>query len=249
METMSAKNRRTIYLIKRGPKPDYHNAPFHPVVLCDLKRIAEWEAGWTGDRSWVWTHERHHESSGWLLERWEGLEIDYGHVVRGGELPDGTPMAFAHRHRDLGYEPLPDGKFRWLGHAEELQEPWTLLAGAVWWSDSRMPEWIEAAGVVYPPDHFSQQNILDNIADKGGSHVSGMGRLCPDWWPVDPEHPRPDGKASAAWDGFLGGIEARFNHVQENMVITEVGGTHFCQVLSTASPQPSSAPQTPPSQE
>lgn len=225
------KNRRTLYLIKRGPKPDYQKAPFHPVIICDLKRIAKWEAGWTGDRAWLWTHEAHHDSSGWLLERWEGLDIDYGHIVRGGDLPDGTPLAFAHRRRDLGYEHFEDGAHKWRGYSEDSQEPWTLLPGAIWWSESRMPEWIEASGVLYPPDHFSQQDILDNIADDG---IQGFGRACPEWWPIDPDHQRPDGQASAAWGGLVRQVEASFKHTQENMVVTEVAGTHYCQVLNAA---------------
>ena len=44
----------SLYLIKRGPRPEHHKAPYHPVILCDRKRIAKWEAGWTGDRAWVW---------------------------------------------------------------------------------------------------------------------------------------------------------------------------------------------------
>lgn len=133
---------RTIYLIKRGPRPEGHKPPFHPVVICATKAAAKWEAGWSGDRAWVWTREWGSAASGWLLERWEGLDIDYGHVVRGLTLPDGTEAAFAH------------GRER---------EPWTLLRGAVWWSARRMPAWLEEAGVIYPPDGFTQSRILGRL--------------------------------------------------------------------------------------
>lgn len=148
-----------IYLIQRGPRPDYHRAPYHPVIICDLKRIAEWQADWTGEGASVWKHEPSRRGGGWLLTRWRGLDIDYGHVVRGGSLFDGGRMGFAH---------------------DEDAPPWSLLNGAVWWSSKRMPDWLKARGVVYPPDEFSQQEILDREADDG---MTGFGRPCPAHWP------------------------------------------------------------------
>jgi hypothetical protein len=150
-----------LYLIKRGPRPEHFRAPFHPVILCAKRAVAKWEAGWSGDASWVWSHERGTRAGGWLLERWNGFDIDYGHVVRGLTLPDGTEAAFVHEHTE--------------------REPWPLLRGAVWWHDKPMPAWLLDAGVTYPPDGFSQQRILDLIADDG---ASGFGRERPANWPV-----------------------------------------------------------------
>ena len=42
-----------VYLIKRGPRPEHHRAPFHPVIVCGKRRVAKWQAGWTGDAAWV----------------------------------------------------------------------------------------------------------------------------------------------------------------------------------------------------
>lgn len=151
----------TLFLIKRGPRPDHHNAPYHPVVIASLKRVAKWEAGWTGDAAWVWTHDASSSAGGWLLERWAGLDIDYGHVVRAGRLPDGTEMAFVHESTG--------------------REPWSLFAGAIWWGTKRMPTWLESRGCLYAPDAFSQQSILDTLANDG---CSGFGREGPDWWPT-----------------------------------------------------------------
>lgn len=165
----------TIYLIKRGPRPEHHRAPYHPVLICDRKDMAKWEAGWTGDRAWLWSHHDPNTlSGGWLIERWEGLDIDYGGLVKGGTLPDGAHMGFYHgRVKD---DPNP-------------QEPWILLPGAVWWSVKPMPPAVQEAGVVYPVDHFTQQRILDNRAmlddekaKRGGFYGSGT-RICPKWWP------------------------------------------------------------------
>jgi hypothetical protein len=98
--------------------------------------------------------------AGWLLERWNGLDLDYGHLVREvGPLPDGSHTAFFH-DRD--------------------SEPWTLLRGAVWWDDRVLPKYLEKAGVVYSPDDFTRNVILDAVEDDG---VSGFGREWPSYWP------------------------------------------------------------------
>jgi hypothetical protein len=162
---------RHLYLVKRGPKPDYHAAPFHPVLLTDWKCVAEWEAGWSGDHAWVWeAFQPGPNVGGWLLVRWNGFPIDYGHVVRSLTLPDGNKAAF---WRD--YE-TRDGEEGMVG---------PLLPGAVWYSERKLPEWLVERGVVYPSDHFTQQHILDCIANrdwkKGGSW--GCGREIPSHWP------------------------------------------------------------------
>lgn len=153
-----------LYLIKRGPRPDYHKAPFHPVILCATRKIAREEAGWTGDGAWVWERNTMTESGeGWLLSRWNGLDIDYGHLVRGHNLPDGSHTAF---WRD--YDLWPKG----------VQD---LFAGAVWWSTKLLPAWLAKRGVVYPPDAFSRTDIVDAELDNG---IYGMERRdqWPAWW-------------------------------------------------------------------
>jgi len=137
-----------LYLVKRGPKPDYHKAPFHPVIICDRKRVAREEAGHTGDQATVWERSSARDNGcGWLIVRWQGFDIDYG-IVHYFRLPDGTGSGF---WRD--YE------------AEDSVK--NLLPGAVWWSDKPMPEWLARRGVVYPPDKFTQQWVLDRLADDG----------------------------------------------------------------------------------
>ncbi len=146
-----------IYLIKRGPKPPCHNAPFHPVIACSKKRIAKWECGWSGDAAWVWSYSC--DDSGMLLDRWNGFDIDYGHIVRALTLPDGSQGAIFH-DRD--------------------KEPWTLLKGCIWWDDKPLPPHLVKLGLVYPPDNFTQQCILDHIAHDG---LMGFGRKRPSYWP------------------------------------------------------------------
>lgn len=150
-----------IWLVRRGPREAHHLAPFHPVIVCAKSRIARSEAGWTGDAAWVWSHERPSRIGGWLLERWNGFNVDYGHVVRPCRMPDGTDGAFVHEHT--------------------RREPWSILAGAVWWDDRRMPKWLAEGGAIYPPDRFTQQRVLDAIADDG---ASGFGRERPAHWPA-----------------------------------------------------------------
>jgi|GEM_PF-2254090 len=166
------------YLIKRGPKPDFHKAPFHPVVICCHKDVAKSEAGWSGDAACVWTVDQL-DGQGWLLMRWAGLDIDYGHIVRTFTLPNSLQTtAIVH---------------------ERNSEPWTLIKGAIWWSVKKMPPKLQEAGVIYPFDNFTQQKILDDQAaldearkrfKKTGVHTVilscsgyGFGRKIPDFWP------------------------------------------------------------------
>jgi hypothetical protein len=166
-----------LYLIKRAHRPAHHRAPYHPVIVCDRKRVALWEAGDTGDRAWVWSAENN-PLYGWLLERWEGLDIDYGHVIHNVTLPDGTPTAYYHAHSGSTYE------------AAFLK----LFQGAVWWSDREMPAWIQERGVVYPPDTFTRQHILDFLADDGLSGFNN--RAEPSFWgPAAPD------SAAGYWTG------------------------------------------------
>lgn len=155
-----------LYLVKRGPRPSHHRAPYHPVIVCDRRSIALWEAGDTGDQAWVW-RGWNNPHMGWLLSRWNGLDIDYGHIVHSVPLPDGTPTSF--------YHATSTGQFPYM------KEFFALFDGAVWWSDREMPAWLQERGVVYPPDRFTRQRILDNIADDG--HSGFNDRPDPPFWP------------------------------------------------------------------
>ena len=153
----------SLYLIQRGPRPDYHRAPFHPVVIADLKRVAKWEAGWSGDCATVWEREGWcYTGAGWLLARWQGMDVDYGHLVRVCSLPGGGRAGF---WRDYPAEQSVEG----------------LFPGAVWYSIRKMPKWLEERGVVYPSDQFTRQHILDLVADDG-LHGFCHIRNVPEWW-------------------------------------------------------------------
>jgi hypothetical protein len=117
--------------------PEYNKAPWHPVILCDDRLVAMWEAGWSGDGAWVWSNENARAVGGWLLTRWNGLEIDYGHVVRGMTLPDGAHAGFYRAHE---IDPL--------------------LRGAVWWSTRPLPQWWAAHGVIVAFDDFSRESVM-----------------------------------------------------------------------------------------
>lgn len=144
----------SLYLIKRGPRPPHHNAPFHPVIICDRKRLADEGVSFTGDRDWVWRKDTTgKDGKGWLLIRWEGLIIDYGYLVRGSILPDGSHTAF---WRD--YE-TREGE----GSVKDV------LAVATWWSDTTIPGWLKDRGVDYAKDAFSQKRILELCAGEDGA--------------------------------------------------------------------------------
>ena len=139
-----AKNKlrlsRYLFLVKRGPQPIHQASPYHRVILCSNRKIARLRAGWSGDLSSVWEKDSG-AASGFLVRRWNGLDIDYGGLVRGHILPDGSKSGFYH-DRD--------------------SEPWTLLSSAVWWSTrNRVPGWLD--GVVLPPsDSLSIQEIEED---------------------------------------------------------------------------------------
>jgi hypothetical protein len=135
---------RVLFLVERGPRPEYHKAQFHPVVICTARHTASWEAGWSGDRAnlWVQCEGPGRDSSGWLLLRWKGLEIDYGHIVRSFTLPDGSDKAAISHDR----------------HGP----PWSLMNGAVWWSTRVIPQWLLDRGVVLPTDGFSVERIIED---------------------------------------------------------------------------------------
>jgi len=127
-----------LYLIKRGPQPDIHKMPYHSVILCTTKKVATWEAGTSKDQAWVWTREGHIDNGfGWLLERWNGLDIDYG-VVSNFDLPDGTRAAY------------------WRSNDNEISD---LLSQTVWWSSKPIPAWLVEKGVTSVSDEHSRGMI------------------------------------------------------------------------------------------
>jgi len=127
------------FVVKRCLRPSYHKAPYHPVIVCTRKSVAKWEAGWTGDRASVW--EGQTDGSGMLLCRIDGLEVDYGHIVRACPLPGGRTTGFVH---------------------DREEEPWTLLCGATWWSTRPLPTYLRERGVALPMDEFSLARIEED---------------------------------------------------------------------------------------
>jgi hypothetical protein len=152
-----------LFLVKRGPRPSHHRAPFHPVIISPSRNVARWEAGWTGDRAWIWSRASNEGGSGWLLDRWDGLDIDYGHIVRGCLLPGGVSAGIEHDRR---------------------REPWTLVDRATWWSTRKPPAWLLEMGLRYPADAFSQETIRRVEADDGCTKLKWRHVLRPDFWPV-----------------------------------------------------------------
>ena len=152
-----------LYLIKRGPKPKHYRTPYCPVIICTRKDVAMDQAGWSGDGATVWAQDGT-PSCGFLLTRWQGLDIDYGHIIRGFTLPDGNHAAFQHA-----------GK-----------EPWQLLNGAVWWSERKMPDWLAEKGVIYPQDAWTQNSVIGSInncnEDRDRENPKEVKR--PEFWPA-----------------------------------------------------------------
>lgn len=147
---------RSYYLVKRGPRPSHHTAPFHPVIVCDRRPTAMWQADWTGDRSWVWVCEARGgaPSGGLLLLKAAGLDVNYGHIVRGGEI-------------------MVDGELAVMGfhHPHSRPDTWALLREATWWSPRPLPVGLSDLGVKLADDDFTQRTIRTddrNVAERRG---------------------------------------------------------------------------------
>jgi len=95
------------------------------------------------------------------LEVWNGLQL-MGIMPNRYRFPDGTEL-------DL------------MVH-DRAKEPWTLLDGAVWWSNQKIPAWLQEKGVIYPPDSFTQERIIGNINNsRDGNDLEPV--YPPDFWP------------------------------------------------------------------
>lgn len=157
------------YLIKRGPEKKYDQKPFHPIIICDRKKVMQTQVIWSGGHDWVWTANLWAVQAGWMLERWNGLIIEYGHVIRSFELPDGTWTGY---HRP--YE-LSEYQKR---HSKDSNIK-ALFVDAIWWSDKRMPSKFSELGVVYPTDEVTRQRVLEDCTDDG---LRGVHRTAPEFW-------------------------------------------------------------------
>jgi len=126
------------YIVKRD-ETHWRTATRPSVMLCTRRDVARWIAGATDEKSWIW-ESGGDDHAGLLLVRWQGLDIDYGHVVRLMELPDGDQRAF--------------------DHEAKRPETWALFQQATWWSPRRMPAWVEKRGAKYPTEQKQFRAIL-----------------------------------------------------------------------------------------
>lgn len=160
-----------LYLVSRGLRPGHHKAPFHPVILCTQKWFARWEAGDSTRPAWIWENDDVPEPrGGWLLVRWNGLDIDYGGLVKSVTLPDGTHGAF---WRDYSHT--------------DTSNVVSILNGAVWWTaKKRIPPYLAAKGVVYPPDEFSQDTIIRHEQEGDPMKYTPWKKIQrPTWWDIE----------------------------------------------------------------
>lgn len=137
---MSRPNR--LYFIDRGERPITHAAPYHRYRICTDRKRAYHEAGQTLDGAHIWERNVRADRNGWLLIRWMGLDIDYGYLVSGGDLPGGGRMGFAHWGDRL---------------------PWNALSSAVWFSTHEIPRWLHEEGVRPPTDAFTLERLAEPL--------------------------------------------------------------------------------------
>lgn len=132
-----------LYLIERGPEKYQSKAPRHPVIICTAHHTAKWEAGGSPAGATVWSQGDVRKDSKylhtWFLDRWKGLDCC-------------TFMGAA------VYFDLPDGS-NTRQHSERAH---TLVAGAVWWSDKPLPQFLRDMGVIEAPDDFTRERIKED---------------------------------------------------------------------------------------
>ena len=132
-----------LYLVVRGPRSEFHKAPYHPIIVCSRQHTARWEGKNTVDGHTIYWNAYPHEGHGnWFLGRYRGYDIN-------GNL--GPNFVFF------------DGKTN-----AELCDYATvnaMLNGAVWWSYDRMPEFVKKMGVVYAEDDHSKEAIWRDYND------------------------------------------------------------------------------------
>jgi len=189
MEHQAKKLRetRSVYLILRSDKPKHHNAPYHSVILCSRKHIAKWEAGDSSDKATVFT-KNNDPHEGFLMERYKGFDIDYGHIVKLIDLfDDEMKSGFHHPH---------------------TTNTWELLKGATWWSYDKLPQWLIDRGVTYPEDNFTKRRILDDsgwneTADSPLLQLEQKGYEFPSWLEII-DHKKQYKKALDVWEKSFG---------------------------------------------
>ncbi len=135
MKTPFAKS---LFLIVRGPKSEFHKAPYHPVIVCSRTHTAKWEAQKTDNGHTVF--ECMADNGNWLLVKYQGYNIDHGNVCSHFTLFDGKES-------------------KEVSSSENIE---AYLKNAVWWSYDHMPKWIEEKGVSYATDAFTKKRIYDD---------------------------------------------------------------------------------------
>lgn len=128
-----------LWLIIRGKQPDYHNAPYHPIILCSRKHTAEWESRDVTKGATVLYNAGGTDRSGnWFLGRYKGYDCDTNQYFT---LFDGVDT----------------GDF-----TDKTRIETEVISKAVWWSYDLMPDWIRKLGCKFPNDEFTKRMILDD---------------------------------------------------------------------------------------
>lgn len=130
---------RQLAIVIRGEKPEFHKAPFHPVIIVSRKHVMEWESEGTENGATVLINLGCADTGySWLVHRYKGYVLDGN-----------------------GYFDLFDGaNTKDISTFEYVSKE--LLPKAVWWSYDRMPEWLLEYGVKHVEDDFSKEMILQD---------------------------------------------------------------------------------------
>jgi hypothetical protein len=133
---------KSLYIIIRGEKSEFHNAPYHPIIVCSRKHVAKWESKDAHNGATVlYNAAGISESGNWFLGQYKGYGCESNRYLT---LFDGVDS------RDFT-------------NKERVERE--LLNGAVWWSYDECPRWMLDLGVKYPEDDFSKKVIMSDYGD------------------------------------------------------------------------------------
>lgn len=141
MKNQKLPKPKNLFLIVRGEKPDIHNAPYSPIILCTRKHTAKFESGSTSDGATVFQALSRDFTGNWLLVKYKGYDIDYGNVCHYFKLFDGNDSE----------------------NVSDRSEIHKLIGGAIWWSYDEMPDFIKDLGAKYPNDRWTKEMICHDF--------------------------------------------------------------------------------------
>jgi hypothetical protein len=130
-----------VWMLVRGPRPDYWKHYWHPVEIYTREKIAYFKLDRIDRENTCYYQEG--QGAGLFLVAYKGWQ-PLGANTNTINLPDGTPILSVHHPMGTIVGLDEDGRYRYEMPPES---PWNLWDKAVWWSPRKMPAYIRELGV------------------------------------------------------------------------------------------------------